>query len=87
MPDQLLYDNDINEEDKVIFDEDGLLRKPLGRDWTSYCNDKNTDIAGFVNWMQRQSQEGDTESLSVLRRERRGDIKQGRSYSDRMRFV
>ena len=30
---------------------------------------------------------GDTESLSVLRRERRGDIKQGRSYSDRMRFV
>ena len=25
MPDQLLYDNDINEEDKVIFDEDGLL--------------------------------------------------------------
>ena len=52
MPDQLLYDRDINEGDKVIFDEEGLLRKPLGEDWTSYCNDKNTDIAGFVNWMQ-----------------------------------
>ena len=45
MPDQLLYDRDINEGDKVIFDETNLLRKPLGSDWTSYCNDKNTDIA------------------------------------------
>lgn len=52
MPDQHLYDNDINEGDKVIFDEDGLLRRPLGEDWTSYCNDRNTDITGFVNWMQ-----------------------------------
>ena len=48
----MLYDNDINEGDKVIFDEDGLLRRPLGEGWTSYCNDRNTDITGFVNWMQ-----------------------------------
>ncbi len=34
MPDQLLYDRDINEGDKVIFDENDLLRKPLGSDWT-----------------------------------------------------
>lgn len=52
MPDALLYDREIKEGCSVIFDEKDLLRKPLGEDWTVQCSGRNTDIPGFVGWMQ-----------------------------------
>ena len=52
MPDQLLYDRDISRGDKVIFDEEQFLRKPLGKNWTETCGGKKTDLSHFSTWMQ-----------------------------------
>lgn len=52
IPDSYLYDNEITEGDRVIFNEENLLQKPLGEDWTTYCSSKNTDTEGFAEWLQ-----------------------------------
>ena len=54
MPGQLLYDRDISRGDKVIFDEEQFLRKPLGKNWTETCGGKKS--GGNVGVLSRDSQ-------------------------------
>ena len=49
MPDQLLYDREINEGDQVIFDENGKLQKRIRGDWTERCKKANEE---FVSKME-----------------------------------
>lgn len=52
MPDQLLYDREINEGDQVIFDENGKLQKRIRGDWTERCKKANVDTEEFVSKME-----------------------------------
>lgn len=52
MPDQLLYDREINEEDQVIFDENGKLQKRIRGDWTERCKKANVNTEEFVSKME-----------------------------------
>ena len=49
MPDQLLYDREINEGDQVIFDENGKLQKRIQGDWTERCKKANVNTEEFVS--------------------------------------
>ena len=51
MPDQLLYDREINEGDQVIFDENGKLKKRIQGDWTERCKRANVNTEEFVSKM------------------------------------
>lgn len=52
MPDQLLYDREINEGDQVIFDENGKLQKRIRGDWTERCKKANVNTEEFVSKME-----------------------------------
>lgn len=52
MPDQLLYDREINEGDQVIFDENGKLQKRIRGDWTERCKNANVNTEEFVSKME-----------------------------------
>lgn len=52
IPDHTLYEREIIQGDKVIFDENGQIRKGLGQDWAEYCNSKNTNTQEFSGWLQ-----------------------------------
>lgn len=52
MPDQLLYDREINEGDQVIFDENGKLQKRIQGDWTERCKKANVNTEEFVSKME-----------------------------------
>ena len=52
MPDQLLYDREINEGDQVIFDENGRLQKRIRGDWTERCKKANVNTEEFVSKME-----------------------------------
>ena len=52
MPDQLLYDREINEGDQVIFDENGKLPKRIRGDWTERCKKANVNTEEFVSKME-----------------------------------
>lgn len=52
MPDQLLYDREINEGDQVIFDENGKLQKRIQGDWTERCKKANVNTEEFVLKME-----------------------------------
>lgn len=52
MPDQLLYDREINEGDQVIFDENGKLQKRIRGDWTERCKKTNVNTEEFVSKME-----------------------------------
>lgn len=50
--DAMLYERNINEGDRVYFDEKGKLDKGLDEDWTKTCTTKTVDTIAFVNMMQ-----------------------------------
>ena len=52
MPDQLLYDREINEGDQVFFDENGKLQKRIRGDWTERCKKANVNTEEFVSKME-----------------------------------
>ena len=52
MPDQLLYDREINEGDQVIFDENGKLQKRIQGEWTERCKKANVNTEEFVSKME-----------------------------------
>lgn len=52
IPDQLLYDREINEGDQVIFDENGKLQKRIRGDWTERCKKANVNTEEFVSKME-----------------------------------
>ena len=52
MPDQLLYEREINEGDQVIFDENGKLQKRIRGDWTERCKKANVNTEEFVSKME-----------------------------------
>ena len=52
IPDQLLYDREINEGDQVIFDENGKLQKRIRGDWTERCKKANVNTEEFVAKME-----------------------------------
>lgn len=52
MPDQLLYDREINEGDQVIFDENGNLQKRIQGDWTERCKKTNVNTEEFISKME-----------------------------------
>lgn len=52
MPDQLLYDREINEGDQVIYDENGKLQKRIRGDWTERCKKANVNTEEFVSKME-----------------------------------
>lgn len=52
MPDQLLYDREINEGDQVIFDENENLQKWIQGDWTERCKRANVNTEEFVSKME-----------------------------------
>nr|WP_294464838.1 hypothetical protein [uncultured Sellimonas sp.] len=49
MPDQLLYDREIQEGDQVFFDEAGSLQKQIQGDWTNWCRKEDIDTSKFVS--------------------------------------
>lgn len=52
IPDQLLYDREINEGDQVIFDENRKLQKRIRGDWTERCKKANVNTEEFVSKME-----------------------------------
>lgn len=50
--DAMLYNRNINEGDRVYFDEKNMLEKALEDDWTKKATTKTVDTAAFVNMMQ-----------------------------------
>ena len=52
IPDQLLYDREINEGDQVICDENGKLQKRIRGDWTERCKKANVNTEEFVSKME-----------------------------------
>lgn len=50
--DAMLYERNINEGDKVYFNEENKLEKALDEDWTKHCTTKTVNTMDFVNMMQ-----------------------------------
>ncbi len=50
--DAMLYERNINEGNRVYFDEKGNLDKALDEDWTKNCTTTTVDTMAFVNMMQ-----------------------------------
>lgn len=52
--DTLLYERDINENDRVYLDADGTLQKAIvDEDWTKKCGSREMDTSEFVDKIER----------------------------------
>lgn len=51
--DQILYDREINEGDRVYLDEENRPAKPFGKNWPQQCTTQTIDTEAFVTLMEK----------------------------------